>query len=149
MKLFPSDFDNLLCLPDDTEDHSLPGIALEARLSIPIKGFAILESKTRCYDSLTEVWASVSLTHGLAAVGDSKENAIDRLQELVTLYVQNSVKIDTWSGQFFLPKVKSYWRLWWRLRIVYWLVRWKVWPNAGCAFDTRIDVKLEGPWRDC
>ena len=136
MRLFKPDFDNLLCIPDegDCTDSQNQGIPLLVSLTVNITGFAIQESDS--------VWAAVSVTHNLAALGNSKEDCISRLREVVTTYVQGSGKIDTWSGLFYLPSV----RLRIKLLVIYWLVRWRWWPRAGCVFDIQENVELTGPW---
>lgn len=140
MRLFKPDFDNLLCIPDDcTATQNQSGIPLLVSLIINIKGFAIQESSSQ---ESSEVWAAVSVTHNLAALGNSKDDAISRLREVVTMYVQGSGKIDTWSGLFYLPAV----RLRLKLLAIYCLVRWGWWPKAGCAFTIQENVELTGPW---
>lgn len=137
MRLFKPDFDNLLCIPDDfdkSESGCRHGIPLLVSLTVNIKGFSIQESRS--------VWAAVSVTHNLAALGNSKDDAISRLREVVTVYVQGSGKIDTWSGLFYLPDG----RLRLKLLAIYWLVRWGWWPKAGCAFNIQENVELTGPW---
>ena len=142
MRLFKPDFDNLLCLPDEgvCTDSQNQGIPLLVSLTVNIKGFAIQESRSA--QESRSVWAAVSVTHNLAALGNSKEDAILRLREVVTTYVQGSGEIDTWSGLFYLPVV----RLRIKLLVIYWLVRWGWWPRSGCVFNIQENVELIGPW---
>lgn len=121
-------------------------------MHVPIKGFVVLESKIHrdckdCYPGGIEAWVAVSLTHNLAAAGGSKNDAVENLREVVATYVENAVRIDSWSGKIYLPRCESPLLLRLRLRVTYWLIRWGVWPNAGCTFDTVAEVKMTGPWR--